>query len=180
MMKDRVQVGFVLAALLTGGCGPGASPTSPTASAMLPTFTPGNYTLLLSMPGTPPVQLGSFVLTTEMCISMGAGAVGSTTLDVTVDVQGTQIIGQSTNGSLVLSMQTIGAAIGGGLSGAATNSAAGVSMAVQPRPGETSVGLSGTVTSSRTMSGYADGSIQFYTSAGSYGCNSANWSLSPR
>jgi hypothetical protein len=70
--------------------------------------------------------------------------------------------------------------LGGGLSGAAANSAAGVNVAVQSRPGEASIGLSGTVTSSRTMGGYADGSIQLNTSKGSYGCSSANWSLSPQ
>jgi hypothetical protein len=136
---------------------------------------------MLSTPGTPPpAQPGAPPFITQVCVSVGGAALASTTLDVTVDVQGAHLIGRSTNGSLLLDVSTSGAAIGGVLSGAAANDAAGISVSVQPRPGETSIGVSGTVTSSRTMGGYADGSIQFNMSSGSYGCNSANWSLSPR
>ena len=184
MMNNGVRVVFLLTALLTVSCGPGASPiapTAPTASVTVPTFTPGSYILMLSSPGTPPpAQPGDPNFIAVVCVTMGGGAVGSATLDVTVDVQGTQLVGRSTNGSLVLSVQPFGADIGGSLSGSATNPAAGVSVAVRPKAGETSIGLSGTVTSSRTMSGYADGSIQFDRPSGSYSCNSADWSLSPR
>jgi len=181
MMKSSLPIVCVLVVILTGGCGPGASPAAPTASVAVPTFTPGNYTLALSTPGTaPPTQLGSFVTTFTMCLSTGGGAVGTTTVDVTVDVLDSQIVGRSANGSLLLSVQASGAAIFGRLSGSATNPVAGVSVSVQPGPGEMSIGLSGTVTSARTMSGYADGMIQFGTSTGSYGCSSSDWSLSPR
>jgi hypothetical protein len=184
MINNDVRVVFLLTALLAASCGPGPSPTAPTAptaSVTVPTFTPGTYTLMLSSPGTPPPpQPGDLNFISVVCVTVGGGAVGYATLDVTVDVQGTQIVGRSTNGSLVLSVQPFGADIAGGLSGSATSSAAGVSVAVRPKAGETSIGLRGTVTSSRTMSGYADGSIQFDRSSGSYSCNSADWSLSPR
>jgi len=180
-MKFRLPVAYVLVAILAGGCGTGVSPAAPTATDAAPTFTSGNYTLTLSTPGAPPpTQIGSFTTTMTMCISMGGGAVGTTTVDVTVDVQGTQIVGRSASGSLLLNVQASGRAVGGSLSGSATNPLAGVSVSVQPAPGETSIGLTGAVLSGRTMAGYADGSVQFGTSTGSYGCNSSNWSLSPR
>jgi len=182
-MNARVLVALLLGALLTGSCGSGASsPASPTAAPTVPAFAPGNYTLQLSTPGTPPpAQAGYPVLMAVMCIGVGDMGFGaSASIDVTVEVQGTQLIGRSTSGSLLLDVTTFGTAIGGGLSGAAANPAAGVSVLVQPLLGDKAIGLSGTVTSSRTMSGYADGSVQISTSSGSAGCNSANWSLSPR
>lgn len=183
MIKSHLPIAFALVVIVTGGCGrgSGASPAAPTASVAVPTFTAGNYTLTLSTPGTAPAaQPGSFVTTITMCLGTGSGAVGTTAVDVTVEVLDSQIVGRSANRSLLLSVQASGAAVVGRLSGSAANPVAGVGVSVQPGAGETSIGLSGTVTSPRTMGGYADGSIQFATSTGSYGCNSANWSLTPR